>query len=67
MDALRYRAATDAARTPGRIETLGWRTFHGVRLPSAVAVTWLDEGSPWLVMTVEDVAYNVDVAATSGR
>ena len=38
-----------------------------MRLPSRVAVTWQDEGTPWLVMTVEDAAYNVDVPPPSAR
>lgn len=62
-EAPRYRGATDETRTPWRIEALGWRTFHGVRIPSPAAATWLDEGSPWLVIDVEEVVYNVDVSA----
>lgn len=58
VDALRYRSATDAAKTPWRIEPLGWHTFHGVRVPTRVAVTWLDEGTPWLTISVEDIAYS---------
>jgi hypothetical protein len=63
MEALRYRSATDEAKIPWRIEPLGWRTFAGWRLPSPVAVTWLDEGTPWLVMDVEDMRYNTDVSS----
>jgi len=62
MEAMRYREATDEAKIPWRLEPLGWETFHGIMIPSPAAVTWLDEGTPWLVFTVEDVAYNVDVA-----
>jgi hypothetical protein len=63
VEALRYRSARDAAKTPWRAEALGRETFLGMRLPSPVALTWLDQGTPWLVTTVEDAAYNVDVAA----
>jgi hypothetical protein len=63
LEALRYRSATDAAKILWRIEPLGWRTFDGMRLPTSVALTWQDEGTPWLVMAVENVAYNVDVSA----
>jgi hypothetical protein len=58
LEAPRYRSATDSTETPWQIEPLGWRTFGGLRLPSPVAVTWQDQGSPWLVMSVEAVAYN---------
>jgi hypothetical protein len=62
MEAMRYREATDEAKIPWRLEPLGWETFHGIMIPSRASVTWLDEGTPWLVVTIEDVAYNVDVS-----
>ncbi len=70
MEALRYRGARDEAKIPWRFEPLGWQTFHGLRIPSLGAVTWMDQGTPWLVMTLEDVVYNVDVSQylrASGR
>ena len=62
MEAMRYREATDEAKIPWRNEPLGWQTFHGIMIPSPAATTWLDEGTPWAVWTIEDVAYNVDVS-----
>jgi hypothetical protein len=40
LEALRYRAATDAVPIPWRIEALAWSTFDGMRLPSPVTLTW---------------------------
>jgi hypothetical protein len=62
MEAMRYREATDEAKILWRNEPLGWQSFHGIQIPSPAAATWLDEGTPWLVVTIEDVAYNVDVS-----
>ena len=62
MEAMRYREATDEAKTPWRNEPLGWQAFHGIMIPSPAAVTWLDEGTPWSVWSIEDVVYNVDVS-----
>jgi hypothetical protein len=62
MEAMRYREATDEAKIPWRNEPLGWQTFHGIRIPSPAATTWLDEGTPWAVWTIEDAAYNVDAS-----
>lgn len=62
MQAMRYRDEADRAKIPWRTEMLGWRTFEGVRLPSPSSATWLDQGSPWLVATIEAAVYNVDVA-----
>jgi len=62
MEAMRYREATDEAKIPWCNEPLGWQTFHGIEIPSPAATTWLDEGTPWAVWTIEDVVYNVDVS-----
>ena len=62
MEAMRYREATDEAKIPWSNEPLGWQAFHGVKIPSPAATTWLDEGTPWAVWTIEDVTYNVDVS-----
>lgn len=64
IEAPRYRSATDTEKIAWWIEPLGWQTLHGLRLPSPVALTWQDERTPWLVMAVEDVAYNVDVTSS---
>jgi len=61
MEALRYREATDEAKIPWLLEALDWETFHGVRIPSLSSVTWQDEGTPWLIIEVEDVAFNVNI------
>ncbi len=62
LEAARYREATDEAKIPWRNEPVGWETFHGVTIPSPAATTWLDEGTPWAVWTVEGVEFNVDVS-----
>jgi hypothetical protein len=61
MEALRYRESTDEAKIPWLLEALEWETFHGVSIPSLSSVTWQDEGTPWLIIEVEEVVYNVDV------
>lgn len=40
---------------------LAWDTYHGVQIPSRSSVTWADEGTPWLVIELDDVVYDVDV------
>jgi hypothetical protein len=61
VEALRYREATDEAKIPWLLEALEWETFHGVRIPSLSSVTWEDEGTPWLVVEVEEVVFNVNI------
>lgn len=36
-------------------------TLNGQPFLTVGAAIWMDDGKPWAVFTVEDVAYNVDV------
>jgi hypothetical protein len=60
-EALRYRSVSDESKIPWRLEVLGWERFHGMLVPSPAAATWQDQGKPWLVTTLEEIALNVDV------
>jgi hypothetical protein len=62
LEAMRYKEATDEAKFLWLNEPLGWKSFHGIQVPSAGAVTWLDEGKPWAVFTPDEIVYNVDVS-----
>ncbi|MCP4543017.1 MAG: hypothetical protein GY832_38365 [Chloroflexi bacterium] len=62
LEAMRWKETTDEAKILWINEALGWTTFHGIEIASPGSVTWLDEGSPWAVFTVEDVVYNTDVS-----
>jgi hypothetical protein len=62
MEAMRWKEATDEAKTLWRNEALGWQTFHGIKIVSPGTVTWMDEGTPWSVWIIEEVVYNTDVS-----
>lgn len=62
LETLRYRAASDVQKIGWRNEVLEWKQFHGINIPRIATVTWLDEATPWLILVVEEVAYNVDVS-----
>lgn len=62
LEALRWREATDEAKTAWHNEPLGWIDSHGIMIPSPAATTWIDEGTPWATWRIDDVAYNVDVS-----
>lgn len=53
--------AADTEKILWWFEPLGWDEFQGIQVPSPGAVTWADEGAPWLIIEVEDITYNVDV------
>nr|PZN21520.1 MAG: hypothetical protein DIU80_18960 [Chloroflexota bacterium] len=59
---MRYRDA-DGEKILWIAESRDWCTVCGYTLPASGAATWLDQGRPWAVFTVEDVVYNADVSA----
>lgn len=61
LESMRYKDSKSAAKTLWLNESLDWRTVSSYQLPATGAVTWFDQGKPWAIFTVEDVAYNVDV------
>jgi len=61
MEAMRYKNAGDEKKALWLTESLEWGSVNGFTLLTAGSATWLDEGKPWAIFTVEDVAYQVDV------
>ncbi|MFA5569316.1 MAG: DUF6544 family protein [Trueperaceae bacterium] len=62
LESMRYKGEASEGKTLWLNEVRAWADVSGHHLPVLSALTWLDDGSPWAVFTVEDVAYNVDVA-----
>lgn len=60
-EAMRYRDVSDYTPRLWITEGRNWRSFHNILIPGTAAVTWLDQGKPWIVMHAEDIEYNVDV------
>ena len=61
MESMRYRDAADKDKILWINEARTWNTLNGNMVSTVGTVTWLDEGTPWAVFTVEDAVYNVDV------
>ena len=59
--AMRWLNPGDTEKRAWGGQTLGWQTVNGLTMPTGFAVTWQYEGSPWLVLNIEEVIYNVDV------
>jgi hypothetical protein len=62
LEAMRYREATDEAKILWINEAREWRAFDGTPTMAVATVTWFDQGTPWVVFTVEEVVYNADVS-----
>ncbi len=62
MEAMRCR---DAGQELHKIlwitQSVDGKTIDGTKLSGIGSATWLDQGKPWAVFTLEDVKYNVDV------
>ncbi|HDQ73660.1 MAG TPA: hypothetical protein ENN19_16415 [Chloroflexi bacterium] len=61
LEAMRYREVTVERKILWINEARAWGAVDGYTIPTAGAVTWFDEGSPWAVFNVEHVVYNADV------
>lgn len=59
-EAMRYKGA-DNIKTLWLNEVRAWGTVNAQTLPTIGTLTWIDDGSPWAVFTLDDVAYNVSV------
>ena len=62
LEAMRFKSETSAEKTLWLNEVLAWERCGGTLLPSAATATWIDEGTPWVVFTVEEIVTNADVA-----
>jgi hypothetical protein len=61
LESMRYKGSTAARKTLWFNHLQAWTTVGGHILPTEGAVTWADDGRPWLQLRIEDVVYNVDV------
>lgn len=61
LESMRYKGATDSAKTLWLNHLLTWDTINATQVSGEVALTWLDEGTPWARFAAEEVVYNVDV------
>lgn len=63
MEAMRYREAGDGGdKILWITSNVGEETIARTNIRAVGAATWLDQGKPWAVFTVEEVVYNVDVS-----
>ncbi len=61
MESMRYHGAGSEAKTLWMNDAVQWSTLNGQPFMTVGAATWMDDGKPWAVFTVESVVYNADV------
>ena len=63
MEAMRYRDSGSSAKKVLWItRSVDGKKIEGTKLDAVGTATWLDQGLPWAVFTLEEVKYNVDVS-----
>ncbi|HLO14396.1 MAG TPA: DUF6544 family protein [Anaerolineales bacterium] len=63
MEAMRFREAGEGKRKILWITRNEPGTYiEGTKLSTTGSATWLDQGKPWAIFTLEEVNYNVDVS-----
>jgi hypothetical protein len=63
MEAMRFRDSGDAARKILWITTTEQGpSIEGSHISSVGSATWLDQGNPWAMFSLEEVHFNVDVS-----
>ena len=63
MEAMRFRdAGVQAKKILWITHNLDGKYIEGTKLSAIGSATWMDQGKPWAVFTLEDVVYNVDVS-----
>jgi hypothetical protein len=61
LESMRYKGADSEAKSLWINEVVEWGSLNGKLMPTIATPTWFEDGTPWVVFTVEAVAYNVDV------
>jgi len=64
MEAMRYREAGPQAKKILWItRSIPGKVIEGTKIDAIGSATWLDQGKPWAVFTLEELKYNVEVQA----
>jgi hypothetical protein len=62
MEAMRYRdSGPDAKKVLWITRNVEGKKIEGSKLDAIGSATWLDQGIPWAIFTLEEVKFNVDV------
>lgn len=59
MEAMRYKEADSSQEIRWLNEVLEWGTISGQEIFTVGSATWEDDGKPWAIFTVEEIAYNI--------
>ncbi len=61
FESMRYHGSDSELKVLWLNQNLEWTTLSGRPFAAKGAAIWMDNGKPWAVFHVEDIAFNVDV------
>ncbi|MBS3754048.1 MAG: hypothetical protein KGY46_11785, partial [Anaerolineales bacterium] len=61
MESMRFKGEGSESKTLWLNQVRQWGEMDQTLIPVDVALTWLDEGTPWAELSVDSIAYNIDV------
>lgn len=61
LESMRYKDQDSERQSLWINELREWGSVGGYTVPVVAAVTWYEDGRPWTVLGVEDIAYDLDV------
>lgn len=61
LESMRYKGTT-GKKVLWLNESREYRSIGGQLTLAVGAATWIDDGKPWAVFTVEEIIYNTDVS-----
>ena len=62
MESMRFKGEESDRKTLWLNQVLKWDLTGKKPVPVTTTITWFDEGTPWAVLTTEQVVYNLDVS-----
>jgi len=61
FESMRYHNSASTSKVLWMNKSVKWSALDGKPFLTAGSATWMDDGKPWAVFSVEDVVYNVNV------
>jgi len=61
MESMRFKGEESESKTLWLNQVRQWGKKDRNLIPVEVALTWFDEGTPWAILSVDSIAYNIDV------
>lgn len=62
MEAMRWKDSASPEKVLWRCEARNWKQMQGALVPTTIAATWANDKEAWLVLSLDELVLNADVA-----